>query len=96
MLPDHCCISLPNSFLISSPLRRPPPTLQGITDPAARARISGMLSEVQGLPHVSQVVSDIGRTGNAGSTPCHLHFEIHVGGRPVDPEPYLRAWDRYS
>jgi hypothetical protein len=45
---------------------------------------------------VGQVVGHIGRSGNAGSTPCHLHFEIHVGGRPVDPEPYLRAWDRYS
>jgi murein DD-endopeptidase MepM/ murein hydrolase activator NlpD len=48
------------------------------------------------LVHVGQIVGHIGRTGNAGSTPCHLHFEIHVGGHPVDPEPYLRAWDRYS
>jgi peptidoglycan LD-endopeptidase LytH len=46
--------------------------------------------------HVGQIVGHIGRTGNAGSTPCHLHFEIHVGGRAVDPAPYLRAWDRYS
>jgi murein DD-endopeptidase MepM/ murein hydrolase activator NlpD len=46
--------------------------------------------------HVGQIVGNIGRTGNAGSTPCHLHFEIHVGGRPVDPKPFLRAWDRYS
>jgi murein DD-endopeptidase MepM/ murein hydrolase activator NlpD len=48
------------------------------------------------LVHVGQIVGHIGRTGNAGSTPCHLHFEVHVGGRPVDPAPYLRAWDRYS
>ncbi len=48
------------------------------------------------LVHVGQIVGRIGRTGNAGSTPCHVHFEIHVGGRAVDPEPYLRAWDRYS
>jgi peptidoglycan LD-endopeptidase LytH len=46
--------------------------------------------------HVGQIVGQIGRTGNAGSTPCHLHFEIHLGGRPIDPAPYLRAWDRYS
>jgi murein DD-endopeptidase MepM/ murein hydrolase activator NlpD len=46
--------------------------------------------------HVGQIVGNIGRTGNAGSTPCHLHFEIHVNGRAVDPKPYLRAWDRYS
>ena len=48
------------------------------------------------LVRVGQIVGHIGRTGNAGSTPCHLHFEIHLGGRPVDPEPYVRAWDRYS
>jgi murein DD-endopeptidase MepM/ murein hydrolase activator NlpD len=48
------------------------------------------------LVHVGQIVGRIGRTGNAGSTPCHLHFEIHLGGRPIDPQSYLRAWDRYS
>jgi murein DD-endopeptidase MepM/ murein hydrolase activator NlpD len=42
------------------------------------------------------VVGHIGRTGNAGSTPCHLHFELHLRGRPIDPEPALRAWDRVS
>jgi hypothetical protein len=46
--------------------------------------------------HVGQIVGHIGRTGNAGSTPCHLHFQLHVNGRPIDPEPYVRAWDRYS
>ena len=46
--------------------------------------------------HVGQTVGRIGRTGNAGSTPCHLHFEINVGGRPIDPTPYLHSWDRYS
>jgi murein DD-endopeptidase MepM/ murein hydrolase activator NlpD len=46
--------------------------------------------------HVGQIVGHIGRTGNAGSTPCHLHFELHKRGRPIDPEPFLRAWDRYS
>jgi murein DD-endopeptidase MepM/ murein hydrolase activator NlpD len=46
--------------------------------------------------HVGQIVGHIGRTGNAGSTPCHLHFELHKRGRPIDPEPFLRAWDRQS
>lgn len=51
--------------------------------------------------HVGQIVGRIGRTGNASSPgiPCHLHFEVHIGsakGRAVNPQPYLRAWDRYS
>jgi murein DD-endopeptidase MepM/ murein hydrolase activator NlpD len=46
--------------------------------------------------HIGEIVGHIGRTGNAGSTPCHLHFELHHRGRPIDPEPALRAWDRYS
>ncbi len=38
----------------------------------------------------------VGETGNAIGTGCHLHVEIHVRGAPVDPEPSLRRWDRYS
>jgi len=41
-------------------------------------------------------VGRIGQTGNAAGTPCHLHFEIHKHGNPVDPEPELRDWDAYS
>jgi hypothetical protein len=48
------------------------------------------------LVHIGEIVGHIGRTGNAGSTPCHLHFELRHRGRPIDPEPSLRAWDRYS
>jgi hypothetical protein len=48
------------------------------------------------LVHVGEIVGHIGRTGNAGSTPCHLHFELHHRGRPIDPQLSLRAWDRYS
>lgn len=43
-----------------------------------------------------QRVGAVGETGNAVGTGCHLHFEIHVRGVPVDPEPALRRWDRYS
>jgi murein DD-endopeptidase MepM/ murein hydrolase activator NlpD len=46
--------------------------------------------------NIGDIVGHIGRTGNAASTPCHLHFELYRKGRPIDPEPELRAWDRYS
>jgi murein DD-endopeptidase MepM/ murein hydrolase activator NlpD len=38
-------------------------------------------------------VGAVGETGNAISVGCHLHFEIHVRGGPIDPEPALRRWD---
>lgn len=44
--------------------------------------------------HTGERLGRIGQTGNAAGTPCHLHFEIHVHGRPIDPEPLLHNWDR--
>ena len=41
-------------------------------------------------------IGAVGETGNAHTVGSHLHFEIHVNGRPIDPEPLLRRWDRYS
>jgi murein DD-endopeptidase MepM/ murein hydrolase activator NlpD len=43
-----------------------------------------------------QRIGSVGDTGNARSIGCHLHFEIHSRGRPIDPAPELRAWDRWS
>lgn len=48
--------------------------------------------------HVStgQRIGSVGATGNARTIGCHLHFEIHSRGRPIDPAPELHAWDRWS
>ena len=44
----------------------------------------------------AETVGRVGKTGNAASTPCHLHFELRKDGRPVNPKRALRRWDRYS
>jgi murein DD-endopeptidase MepM/ murein hydrolase activator NlpD len=43
-----------------------------------------------------QRLGEVGQTGNAQTTPCHLHFEIHGPAGPFDPLPRLRQWDAYS
>jgi murein DD-endopeptidase MepM/ murein hydrolase activator NlpD len=41
-----------------------------------------------------QLVGYVGNTGNALTTPAHLHFEVHPnGGPPVNPYPLLRIVD---
>jgi len=44
--------------------------------------------------YTGQRVGAVGKTGNARTIGCHLHFEIHVHGHPVDPGPSLHRWDR--
>ena len=43
-----------------------------------------------------QRVGRVGASGNARTVGCHLHFEIRSRGRPIDPWPHLRRWDRWS
>jgi murein DD-endopeptidase MepM/ murein hydrolase activator NlpD len=43
-----------------------------------------------------QRLGAVGATGNAASVGCHLHFEVRRRGVPVDPEPLLHRWDRWS
>jgi murein DD-endopeptidase MepM/ murein hydrolase activator NlpD len=54
------------------------------------------------IPSVGEVVrtgqriGSVGKTGNAITVGCHLHFEMRIHGRAVDPEPALRKWDGWS
>lgn len=63
-------------------LRRPSPLQKG------RAVMTG------------EPIGEVGDTGDAEG--CHLHFEMwsgpgwYTGGAPLDPLPYLLAWDAYS
>ena len=48
--------------------------------------------------YTGQEIGEVGDTGDAAG--CHLHFEEwsapgwYDGGRPVDPLPDLKRWDR--
>jgi murein DD-endopeptidase MepM/ murein hydrolase activator NlpD len=46
--------------------------------------------------YTGEHIGAAGETGNAISVGCHLHFEIHVRGTPIDPEPSLRRWDHHT
>ena len=45
-------------------------------------------------------IGRVGKTGNARTVGCQLHFEVWPRGwqrgRPVDPLPILKRWDGWS
>ena len=45
------------------------------------------------LVRAGRRLGEVGQTGNAASTPCHLHIEVRSRGRLLDPEPLLLSWD---
>jgi len=61
------------------------------------AHMSGYAAHVADGVRVKagEIIGFVGNTGQAITTPPHLHFEIHPGDGPsVDPYPYLQAWQR--
>ena len=61
------------------------------------AHLSGYASQIADGVRVrgGEIIAFVGNTGQAITTPPHLHFEIHPSDGPsVDPYPYLLAWQR--
>ncbi len=53
--------------------------------------LSAILVHAGQVVHQGDVIARMGSTGR--STGTHLHYEVRIDGRPVNPRPYLDASD---
>ena len=53
------------------------------------AHLDSFAIETGGIVNKGDILGYVGNTGNARTTPAHLHFGIYSGG-PVDPAPFLK------
>jgi murein DD-endopeptidase MepM/ murein hydrolase activator NlpD len=54
------------------------------------AHLSGYAVSTGARVRAGQLVAYNGQTGNAQYTAPHVHFEVHIGGSPVNPYPHLK------
>lgn len=55
------------------------------------AHLDGFAVDSGARVKTGDVLGYVGNTGNARTTPPHLHFGIYTGSGPVDPAPFLGA-----
>ncbi|OON70372.1 hypothetical protein B0919_04725 [Hymenobacter sp. CRA2] len=58
------------------------------------AHLSKQLVQPGQLVHIGDTLGLVGNTGNARTTPAHLHFGIYRTGGAVDPFPFVRRADK--